>query len=99
MKGIDKIATQKVWLRPSLFLFSMTMTDLSHIQVFEIKNLHLLAREVVEGFITGMHKSPFPGFSVEFSDSNSSILSDAFSNSKTPPNFIQHIIYIICCFF
>lgn len=28
----------------------------------------LLARRVVEGFITGLHKSPFHGFSVEFAD-------------------------------
>ncbi|MHB0756762.1 DUF58 domain-containing protein [Polaribacter sp. M15] len=34
----------------------------------EIKNLDLLAKQVVEGFITGMHKSPFHGFSVEFSE-------------------------------
>lgn len=33
-----------------------------------IKNLELLANQVVEGFITGMHKSPFHGFSVEFAE-------------------------------
>jgi len=33
-----------------------------------IKNLALLAKQVVEGFITGMHKSPFHGFSVEFAE-------------------------------
>ncbi len=33
-----------------------------------IKNLELLAKQVVEGFITGMHKSPFHGFSVEFTE-------------------------------
>lgn len=31
-------------------------------------NLELLAKQVVEGFITGMHKSPFHGFSVEFAE-------------------------------
>ena len=31
-----------------------------------IGNLELIARSVVEGFITGLHKSPFHGFSVEF---------------------------------
>lgn len=30
--------------------------------------LDLLAKQVVEGFITGMHKSPFHGFSVEFAE-------------------------------
>ena len=31
-------------------------------------NLELLASQVVEGFITGLHKSPFHGFSVEFAE-------------------------------
>jgi len=31
-------------------------------------NLELLAKYVVEGFITGLHKSPFHGFSVEFAE-------------------------------
>jgi len=31
-------------------------------------NLGLIAREVVEGFITGLHRSPFHGFSVEFAE-------------------------------
>ena len=32
-----------------------------------INNLEFLAKHIVEGFITGLHKSPFHGFSVEFS--------------------------------
>lgn len=32
------------------------------------KNLDLFAKQVVEGFITGLHKSPFHGFSVEFAE-------------------------------
>jgi len=31
-------------------------------------NLELLARQAVEGFIIGLHKSPFHGFSVEFAE-------------------------------
>lgn len=31
-------------------------------------NLELLARQVVEGFIVGLHRSPFHGFSVEFAE-------------------------------
>lgn len=31
-------------------------------------NLELLSQQVVEGFITGLHKSPFHGFSVEFAE-------------------------------
>ena len=30
--------------------------------------LELLANQAVEGFITGLHKSPFHGFSVEFAE-------------------------------
>ena len=40
--------------------------DLSQISPY--KTLDFYARQVVEGFITGRHKSPFHGFSVEFSD-------------------------------
>lgn len=31
-------------------------------------NLELLAKQVVEGFIVGLHRSPFHGFSVEFAE-------------------------------
>lgn len=34
----------------------------------EVSHLELIARQVVEGFITGLHKSPFHGFSVEFAE-------------------------------
>lgn len=33
-----------------------------------LTSLELLAKQVVEGFITGLHKSPFHGFSVEFAE-------------------------------
>ena len=33
-----------------------------------LDNLNLFATQVVEGFITGMHKSPYHGFSVEFAE-------------------------------
>ena len=36
--------------------------------VRNIGNLELLAKQVVEGFIIGLHKSPFHGFSVEFAE-------------------------------
>ena len=42
--------------------------NLSEVKSAEIKNLNILAKQVVEGFITGIHKSPFHGFSVEFSE-------------------------------
>jgi len=34
-------------------------------------HLDLIAKQVVEGFITGLHKSPFHGFSVEFAEHRS----------------------------
>jgi len=36
--------------------------------VSQLKNMEIRARLVVEGFITGLHKSPYHGFSVEFSE-------------------------------
>ncbi|MBC8173948.1 MAG: DUF58 domain-containing protein [Chitinophagales bacterium] len=33
-----------------------------------VENLEFLAKQVVEGFILGLHKSPFHGFSVEFAE-------------------------------
>ena len=55
-------------IRQAFFYFRYLMINLSNLQNPEIKNLELLARQVVEGFITGIHKSPFHGFSVEFSE-------------------------------
>lgn len=34
----------------------------------EFGSLEFIAKQVVEGFITGLHKSPFHGFSVEFAE-------------------------------
>jgi uncharacterized protein (DUF58 family) len=36
--------------------------------IVQTGNLELLAKKAVEGFITGFHKSPFHGFSVEFAE-------------------------------
>jgi uncharacterized protein (DUF58 family) len=36
--------------------------------LMRIKNLELRAKIVVEGFMSGMHRSPYHGFSVEFSE-------------------------------
>ena len=36
--------------------------------ILRINNLELRARVIVEGFMSGMHRSPYHGFSVEFSD-------------------------------
>ena len=42
------------------------MLDLEKIRLST--NLDLFAKQVVEGFITGKHRSPYHGFSVEFSE-------------------------------
>ncbi|NNE28002.1 MAG: DUF58 domain-containing protein [Saprospiraceae bacterium] len=41
---------------------------LDNFELRDYGNLELLARQVVEGFIIGLHKSPFHGFSVEFAE-------------------------------
>lgn len=40
--------------------------DIHKIQKFE--RLDLFARQVVEGYMIGLHKSPYHGFSVEFAE-------------------------------
>lgn len=44
------------------------MDLLDNFEVRDLGNLELLAKQVVEGFIIGLHKSPFHGFSVEFAE-------------------------------
>ena len=46
----------------------MNKRPLDLAKVREFGNLEFLARQMVEGFITGLHKSPFHGFSVEFAE-------------------------------
>ena len=44
------------------------MSTFNQQQVKDFERLDFLARQIVEGFITGMHKSPYHGFSVEFAE-------------------------------
>lgn len=44
------------------------MNSINHQAVQHYSHLELIAKQVVEGFITGLHKSPFHGFSVEFAE-------------------------------
>lgn len=37
-------------------------------KISKFQHLEMLANQIVEGFISGMHKSPFHGFSAEFSE-------------------------------
>ncbi len=46
-------------------------TNLNKIELSQIReagNIEFLAKQMVEGFITGLHRSPFHGFSVEFAE-------------------------------
>ncbi len=43
-------------------------------------NMELVARFVVEGFITGLHKSPYHGFSVEFAEHRPYLVGDPIRN-------------------
>ncbi len=52
MTATDNLATPK-WLRPD--------------ELARLSSLELRARGVVEGFLQGLHRSPFIGYSVEFS--------------------------------
>jgi uncharacterized protein (DUF58 family) len=45
-----------------------TATEIHPESLVRFGNLELLAKAAVEGFITGLHKSPFHGFSVEFAE-------------------------------
>lgn len=45
-----------------------TIKELDLATIRSYGNVELLARQLVEGFITGLHRSPFHGFSVEFAE-------------------------------
>lgn len=44
------------------------MQKIDKSSLVQFGNIEILAKQVVEGFITGLHKSPFHGFSVEFAE-------------------------------
>lgn len=44
------------------------MANIERQYIQQFGHLEFLAKQVVEGFITGLHKSPFHGFSVEFAE-------------------------------
>lgn len=53
----------------SLLLHPMAINMLESLETRGLgSNLELLAAQVVEGFIIGLHRSPFHGFSVEFAE-------------------------------
>ncbi|WP_036692373.1 DUF58 domain-containing protein [Pedobacter glucosidilyticus] len=46
----------------------MAIQEIKQQDLLTFGNLEILANQVVEGFVTGLHKSPFHGFSVEFAE-------------------------------
>lgn len=50
------------------FISDYFMSSINQNYIRQFSSLDLYARQVVEGFLTGMHKSPFHGFSVEFAE-------------------------------
>ncbi len=63
--------------------------------IAKIINLELRARLVVEGFLIGLHKSPYHGFSIEFSEHRPYMIGDDLKNvdwkvfAKTEKYFIK----------
>ncbi len=47
---------------------AQTIKYLDPLVVGKLKNIEIKARLIVEGFITGLHRSPYHGFSVEFAE-------------------------------
>ncbi|TKB98891.1 DUF58 domain-containing protein [Pedobacter cryophilus] len=58
----------------------MANTENSFLELDDFGNLEWLAHQVVEGFITGLHKSPFHGFSVEFAEHRLYNVGDSVKN-------------------
>jgi uncharacterized protein (DUF58 family) len=57
-----------------------TSTHLTPQALARLSNLQLLARQVVEGFIAGLHHSPYHGFSAEFSEHRAYLPGDPIRN-------------------
>ena len=53
-------------------------------RIARLKNLGLLARHAVEGFISGLHRSPHKGFSVEFAE----------HREYSPGDDLRHLDYV-----
>ena len=49
-----------------MYMETIDLQTIESLQSFD--NFELLARQIVEGFLTGLHRSPFHGFSVEFAE-------------------------------
>lgn len=51
-----------------MFYFPNLNYSIDHNRIQQFGSLEFIAKQVVEGFIVGLHKSPFHGFSVEFAE-------------------------------
>ncbi len=51
-----------------LIIFETMKIDDQIAKISSFQHLELLANQIVEGFVSGMHKSPFHGFSAEFAE-------------------------------
>ena len=49
--------------------------------LIRIQNMELVARTVVEGFVTGLHQSPYMGFSVDFAEYRAYRAGDEYAES------------------
>ena len=65
---------------------------LDPVALSRLGNMELVARLVVEGFITGLHKSPYQGFSIEFSEHRQYMPGDEVKHIdwKVPEPLIKH---------
>ena len=59
---------------------SATLQYLDPQALAKVRSLDLIAKLVVEGFITGLHKSPYHGFSVEFAEHRPYMPGDPFKH-------------------
>ncbi|MFW5782003.1 MAG: DUF58 domain-containing protein [Candidatus Muiribacteriaceae bacterium] len=56
------------------------MRYISQKDLYTLKNLKIIARKVVEGFLYGLHKSPYSGVNIEFSEYRPYTFGDELKN-------------------
>ena len=66
----------------------MKNTYLNPNVINQIDNLYLKAKMIVEGYMSGLHKSPYHGFSIEFSEHRAYGIGDEVKNIDFDDSFI-----------
>jgi uncharacterized protein (DUF58 family) len=61
-------AAVRIFVSLPSIMAAQTINYLDPLVVGKLKNIEIKARLIVEGFITGLHRSPYHGFSVEFAE-------------------------------